>query len=185
MKKILLYSIFFSSIIISCKKENSEQEAKLIEPKIIVQLNNILNQKAENNLLENKLAKDASKIYLSFVSQENSLEDYPFVYEAGMEAENGYSWVKFRTAMYESEFSEIGKYKNYERVSFQLLGKMNNEEALKLKENTPYLISGKMIEKGWKGKENYYLYDFPSFIDGKLYFDNITYKISNVRPLNK
>ena len=184
MKRILTILIL-SFLIISCEqKNNSNTQSALKETQLSKKLDTILKQNVENDLLEQKLKKDASDIYRNFVKNENSLNDYPVVFETGINASKGYSWVKLRTAIFESEFPNLEQYKNYDKIAFQLLGKMKDEEAMNLKENTPYLVNGKFIEKGWHGAELYYPYN-PTFIDGKLNFDNITYEITSIKPLEK
>jgi len=184
MKRILAI-ITLSFLAISCEqKTNSNIESALKETQLSKKLDTILKQNVENDLLEEKLKNDASDIYINFVKKENSLNDYPVVFETGIKASKGYSWVKLRTAIFDSEFPDLEKYKNYDKIAFQLLGKMKDVDAMNLKENTPYLVNGKFIEKGWHGQELYYPYN-PTFIDGKLNFDNITYQITSIKPLEK
>lgn len=77
-----------------------------------------MKQNVNNDLLQEKLKKEASDIYINFVKNENSLNDYPVIFEIGIKASKGYSWVKLRTAIFEDEFSNLKQYKNYGKNRF-------------------------------------------------------------------
>lgn len=178
MKKNLL---FFALALYSCEKQEQHAAPVFMEVDLIKKMEPYLAQtNLANNLAQDKIANDAGKDYLDFVSEENSLADYPLFYEDGLDAGNGKSWVKFRTGFYSNETSLFSPIKNYGRVSFQLIGKIDSEKAVKLKTMHPYFISGKMLEKGWEGKTGYYPFK-SSYIDNKLDFGNITYEITDIK----
>ena len=119
-------------------------------------------------------------INLDFLKEENSIIDYPVFFEQGLDAGGGKSWVKFRTGFGSEEISSIPSYKFYNRVSFQIMAKIDNDLAQTLKINTPYFLSGKLIEKGWRGSGGYYEFN-PKYFDYNLSFDNVTYKIDEIK----
>ncbi|MDV4078151.1 hypothetical protein CMT44_04195 [Elizabethkingia anophelis] len=183
MRKFLLYTILGLSII-SCKKDPEPVKIEYKETKLSKALTPILSKETniDNDLVEERVKNELSQKYIELVKKEDFLDDYPVFFETGIPADNENSWVKLRTAVFYTESDSIkGLYKDYKKFSFQLLGKIKNIEAEKLKKDTPYLVKGNMIEKGWKGVNRYY--DFTiSIIDGNVDFGNITYNIKSIKP---
>lgn len=178
MKK-LIYLVLLA-VTFSC----AEESPKLVPQKetaLIKELEPYFTQNIKgNNLAEDKLAKDASKVYLDFLKKENSIADYPVFFESGLDAGGGKSWVKFRTGFGSSEISTFPSYKFYDRVSFQIMAKVDNEVAETLQIEKPYYLEGKLIEKGWRASGGYYEFN-PSYFDYDLNFDNVTYKINAIK----
>lgn len=179
MKKLLY--VLFSITALSCSKKEPTKLVPQKETALIKELEPYFTQNIKgNNLAEDKLAKDASKVYLDFLKKENSIADYPVFFESGLDAGGGKSWVKFRTGFGSSEISTFPSYKFYDRVSFQIMAKVDNEVAENLQVNKPYFLEGKLIEKGWRASGGYYEFN-PSYFDYDLNFDNVTYKINAIK----
>lgn len=181
MKKLLLILVTISITAASCGEEKSIKIKPQNDADVILLMEPFFSQNIKgNNLAEEKLADDASKVYLDFLKNDNSLSDYPVFYEMGMKAGNGKSWVKFRTGFGSGELSKIPSYKNYDRINLQLLAKVEDSVAQNLKENHAYFLFGKLVEKGWRGQDG--LYEFkPYYFDYDLNFDNVTYKIDSIK----
>ena len=183
MNKILLYTFLLLSIL-GCKKASEPVKIEYKETKLYQALTPILSKETNinNDLVKERVENELSLKYLELVKKEDFLDDYPVFFETGIPAGNGNSWVKLRTAIFSTEEDSIkGLYKDYKKFSFQLLGKMKSTDAENLKKDTPYLIKGKMIEKGWQGTNLYY--DFiTKIIDGNVDFGNITYNIKSIKP---
>ncbi|MDV3585618.1 hypothetical protein CMU68_10480 [Elizabethkingia anophelis] len=183
MNKILLYT-FLLLFILSCKKASEPVKIEYNVTKLSQALTPILSKEINinNDLVEARVENELSLKYLELVKKDNFLDDYPVFFETGIPAGNGNSWVKLRTAVFPTEEDSIkGLYKDYKKFSFQLVGKMKSNEAENLKKGTPYLVKGKMVEKGWQGTNLYYDF-FTKILDGNVDFGNITYDIKSIKP---
>lgn len=165
----------------SCSKEEQPAAPVFTEVGLIQRMEPYLVQtQVANNLAAEKIAKDAGKDFLEFAAKENSLADYPLFFESGTDAGGGQSWVKFRTGFFSNETSLFSPVRNYGRVSFQLVGKMDTEKAASLKPVHAYFISGKMVRSGWDGAAGKLPFN-PTYTDSKLDFGTVTYNISEIK----
>lgn len=179
MKKYITFLLAVFTLA-SCEEEKQVKVTPQAETKLIKAMEPFFTQNITgNNLAEQKLADDAGKAYLDLLKDESALSDYPVFYEAGMEAGNGKKWVKFRTGYTSEEISAIPLHKFYDRVTVQIMAKMNDEKAQSLRVNTPYYLTGKLIKKGWQVSDGHYEFK-PRYVDYNLDLNNITYEITSI-----
>lgn len=173
MRNIFLLIVLL--FIFSCNKKESKLVYK--DTKLNALFHPIFAQiDMSNDIARSRIEKETKTSYLEKMKEPDFIKDYPVVFETGIDAGSGFSWVKFRTALL-GEFENKKQYINYDSYSFEIIGKIPTEKAEKLQINVPYFISGSLIEKGWKN-EPYIVYLNP---EGKMNFGTVTYKITDIK----
>lgn len=182
-----LCALVLLTVIFSCNKTkdlNYKTEPISKETKLSKEFDSLISnyKPGENDLKDDKTAQQAGKKYLNFLNRENSISDYPIFFEIATEdrEDTDYSWVRFRTALFNEEIVHTVNYKNYDRIAFEIMSRMKTADAINLKKYKPYFLFGKLSEKGFQGKDHTYLYN-PRISPEHYDFGTATYNIATVK----
>lgn len=164
MKKLILLLLL---VVLSCKEES-------IKTKLDQEFTPIYNEisKSTNPLLKDKAMLNAKNLFFKKMKTENFIDDYPLYFDNYQVTDDGYVFVNFRTAMLGELMEEKFNYDNYDRYSFNIIGKIKASDAEKLNKEKPCFVKGFSITE--VPDENVF------FIEPTLNLGNVVYDIKSV-----